>query len=177
MPAMDAHITTARLPPLRAQATHATPLGPVLLAAGEGGLAGLWFEGQRHHPGSLDAPEAPRHPVLLATRRALDRFWQGDAQAFDDLPLDLLGTPFQRAVWAALRRIPVGATCSYGELAQQAGRASASRAVGAAVGRNPVSIIVPCHRVLGSDGALTGYAGGVERKQALLQHEAGMAAR
>jgi len=101
----------------------------------------------------------------------LQRYFAGTLMSFD-LPLDLLGTPFQRSVWQALLRIPAGRTCSYGELAHAIGKPAAARAVGAAVGRNPVSLVVPCHRVLGAGGALTGYAGGVERKRALLELEA-----
>ena len=154
-----------------AQATIATPLGPLLLARTAQGVAGAWFEGQKHHPGAIDAPELPRDPLLARTARQLrDYFDKGD-EAFD-LPFDLRGTPFQRRVWQALLDIPAGGTCSYADIARVIGAPQALRAVGAAVGRNPVSVIVPCHRVLGSDGSLTGYAGGVERKQALLALEA-----
>jgi methylated-DNA-[protein]-cysteine S-methyltransferase len=154
-----------------AQATVATPLGPVLIARTATGLAGLWFENQKHHPGVLYAPLRPDDPLLRQAADQLRRYFAGDAQAFD-LPLDLHGTPFQQAVWQALLRIPAGATRSYGEIAQAVGAPQAVRAVGAAVGRNPASLVVPCHRVLGRDGALTGYAGGVDRKRALLALEA-----
>lgn len=148
-----------------------TPLGPVRIARTATGLAGLWFEGQKHHPGALQAPLQPDDPLLREAAAQLRRYFAGDIRAFD-LPLDLQGTPFQRTVWQALLRIPAGRTCSYGELAQAIGRPRAVRAVGAAVGRNPASLVVPCHRVLGQDGSLTGYAGGVQRKQSLLQLEA-----
>jgi methylated-DNA-[protein]-cysteine S-methyltransferase len=154
-----------------AQALVDTPLGPVRIARTANGLAGLWFEGQKHHPGALKAPMLPTDPLLREAAAQLQRYFAGDASAFA-LPLDLQGTPFQRAVWEALLRIPAGRTCSYGELARAIGRPSAVRAVGAAVGRNPASLVVPCHRVLGQDGSLTGYAGGVQRKQSLLQLEA-----
>lgn len=154
-----------------AQALVDTPLGPVRIARTANGLAGLWFEGQKHHPGVLQAPLQPDDPLLREAAAQLRRYFAGDARAFA-LPLDLQGTPFQRAVWEALLRIPAGRTCSYGELARAIGRPSAVRAVGAAVGRNPASLVVPCHRVLGQDGSLTGYAGGVQRKQSLLQLEA-----
>lgn len=154
-----------------AQALVDTPLGPVRIARTAKGLAGLWFEGQKHHPGALQAPLQPDDPLLREAAAQLRRYFAGDARAFA-LPLDLQGTPFQRAVWQALLRIPAGRTCSYGELARAIGRPSAVRAVGAAVGRNPASLVVPCHRVLGQDGSLTGYAGGVQRKQSLLQLEA-----
>ena len=152
-----------------------TDLGVVRLAAGAGGLVGLWFDGQRHLPAHLDGPGAwpgdDAHPVLRAAALQLQQYLAGTRQAFE-LPLDLSGgTPFQQAVWCALLAIPSGATTSYGALARQIGQPAAVRAVGAAVGRNPISIVVPCHRVLGSGGALTGYAGGLTRKQALLRLE------
>jgi len=156
------------------QSTWDSPLGPINLCATPQGLAGLWFHDQRHRP---DATWFQRwaidnqQPVLLETQRQLRAFFDGTLKRFD-LPLDLTaGTPFQRAIWAALQGIPMGHTNSYGEVAQQVGRAAAVRAVGAAVGRNPVSIVVPCHRVMGANGALTGYAGGLDRKTALLSLE------
>jgi methylated-DNA-[protein]-cysteine S-methyltransferase len=144
--------------------------------ATEQGLAGLWFDGQKHHPGPLLVPEDPQHPTLQATARWLGAYW---ARAQDGGPapaLDLSsGTPFQRAVWAALLNIPPGSTSTYAAIAAAAGSPAAVRAAGAAIGRNAVSLVVPCHRVLGSGGALTGYAGGLERKRALLAHEGGLA--
>ncbi len=149
-----------------------SPLGPMLIAARTGELAGLWFEGQKHWP--ADAQGWLRddgHPVLVQARRQLDDYFAGRRAGFD-LPLDLSGgTAFQARVWQALRRIPAGTTLSYSALAASIGAPAAVRAVGAAVGRNPVSIVVPCHRVLGAGGALTGYAGGLERKNALLRLE------
>jgi methylated-DNA-[protein]-cysteine S-methyltransferase len=159
------------LPALAAQARITTPLGDLTAAATEAGLAGLWFDGQAHHPGALDAPVRSTHPHIARARAALERYWRGEPVRFDDVPLDLHGTPFQRAVWQALRRIARGGTCSYSDIAAAVGAPAAARAAGAAIGRNPVSVIVPCHRVLGRDGALTGYAGGLERKQSLLQLE------
>jgi methylated-DNA-[protein]-cysteine S-methyltransferase len=108
-----------------------------------------------------------------AAVRALAAYFAGEARALDGLPVVTGGTPFQRTVWAALRRIPAGRTVTYGELAGQVGQPAAVRAVGAANGANPVSIVVPCHRVVGADGSLTGYAGGLERKRWLLAHEKG----
>lgn len=154
-----------------AQALVDTPLGPVRIARTANGLAGLWFEGQKHHPGALRAPLRPDDPLLRDAAAQLQRYFSGESASFE-LPLDLQGTPFQRDVWAALLRIPAGRTCSYGELARSIGKPRAVRAVGAAVGRNPASLVVPCHRVLGQDGSLTGYAGGVQRKQSLLRLEA-----
>lgn len=153
------------------QARYDSPLGPMIVAATDSGLAGLWFEGQRHLPASSGWPHAPDHPVLVAAVAQLRDYFAGRRAQFD-LPLDLHGgTAFQQSVWRALLAIPVGGTTSYGAISQQVGRPSAVRAVGAAVGRNPLSIVVPCHRVLGRDGSLTGYAGGLERKSALLELE------
>ena len=153
-----------------AQATTLSALGPILLARTASGLAGAWFAGQKHHPGALDLPDRPDDPLLVDAADQLRAYFAGAAVAFD-LPLDLQGTPFQRRVWQALLAIAPGRTRTYGEIAVALGAASAVRAVGGAVGRNPVSVIVPCHRVIGRNGALTGYAGGLERKQALLTLE------
>ena len=154
-----------------AQATTLSALGPILLARTASGLAGAWFAGQKHHPGALGVPDRPDDPLLVNAADQLRGYFAGAAVAFD-LPLDLQGTLFQRRVWQALLAIAPGRTRSYGEIAVALGAASAVRAVGGAVGRNPVSVIVPCHRVIGRDGGLTGYAGGLERKQALLALEA-----
>ena len=153
-----------------AQCVIDSPLGPVLLARTAKGLAGAWFEGQKHHPGALAAPVRADDPLLKRVAMYLQSYFAGEGAAFD-VPLDLLGTPFQQAVWTALLTIPAGSTRSYGDIAKGVAAASAVRAVGGAVGRNPVSVIVPCHRVVGSDGSLTGYAGGTDRKLALLKLE------
>lgn len=154
-----------------AQARVDSPLGPLLLARTPRGLAGAWFAGQKHHPGPLRAPERPDDPLLREAARQLADYFDGRGAGFD-LPLDLdHGTPFQRRVWQALRGIAGGRTRSYSELARELDAPTAARAVGAAVGRNPVSVIVPCHRVVGHAGALTGYAGGIDRKRALLALE------
>jgi methylated-DNA-[protein]-cysteine S-methyltransferase len=146
---------------------HETPLGPLTLHAGPSGLTGLSFPGRCRQP--LD--EGTRDPARLAdAARQLDEYFAEDRTAFE-LPIDLTGTPFQRRVWAALREIPYGATVTYTELARAVGRPDIVRAVGAAVGRTPVPIVVPCHRVLGADGSLTGYGGGLARKRALLDLE------
>ncbi len=157
-----------------AQMRYASPLGTLLLARTDSGLAGAWFEAQKHHPATISAPERDDDPLLQRAARQLAAYFEGSDAEFD-VPLDLLGTSFQRAVWRELLQIERGATCSYGDIARKLGTPSASRAVGAAVGRNPVSIIVPCHRVLGSGGALTGYAGGLDRKTALLRLESARA--
>ena len=157
--------------PSTVQARYLSPLGPMIVAATDSGLAGVWFEGQRHLPDSSGWPHAPGHPVLATAVQQLSDYFAGRRTRFD-LPLDLQGgTAFQQSVWQALLAIPSGATTSYGDLSQRVGRPTAVRAVAAAIGRNPVSIVVPCHRVLGRDGSLTGYAGGLERKSALLDLE------
>jgi methylated-DNA-[protein]-cysteine S-methyltransferase len=163
----DTHLVQTRCP---------SPLGPIIIAASPQGLAGLWFvEGQRHLPPELTGPTLwpsdPEHPVLKQVSQQLAEYFAGQRSRFE-LPLDLAcGTAFQQAVWQALLAIPHGNTVSYGEISTRIGNPAAVRAVGAAVGRNPVSIIVPCHRVLGADGSLTGYAGGLDRKTALLTLE------
>lgn len=158
---------------LAAQARLPTPLGTMTAAATAQGIAGLWFDGQAHHPGALDVPDDPRQRWLRALRAQMDAYFaQGTAGFAFDVPLDLAGTPLQRAVWQTLAAVAYGQRLSYGELARRVGRPTAVRAVAAAVARNPVSIVVPCHRVVGHDGALTGYAGGLERKRALLEREA-----
>lgn len=157
-----------------AQCTVASPLGPVLLARTAKGLAGAWFEGQKHHPGTLAAPVRPDDALLKNAAVQLQRYFAGKQPSFE-LPLDLLGTPFQKAVWRALLAIPPGRTSTYGAIARDMAAASAARAVGGAIGRNPVSVIVPCHRVVASDGSMTGYAGGTCRKRALLELESAAA--
>jgi methylated-DNA-[protein]-cysteine S-methyltransferase len=155
--------------PLAAQAAIDSPIGPLLALATEKGLAGLWFDGQKYHPGEFGAPVSPSHPHIAAVRRWLGAYWSGQNPSPDDVSLDLHGTPFQRAVWQALLGIPLGRTMSYGDIARAVG--GVARAAGTAVGRNPVSILVPCHRVIGTNGSLTGYAGGMARKEHLLRHE------
>lgn len=151
-----------------------SPLGAVTLAATHAGLAGLWFNGQRHLPSELATaawPAHEKHPVLIKTAQQLTEYFAGKRRVFD-LPLDLSGgTIFQQTVWQALLGIAPGQTTSYSNISKRINNAAAVRAVGAAVGRNPISIIVPCHRVLGADGSLTGYAGGLDRKTALLRIE------
>ena len=157
------------------QNRYQSPLGMMTLAATRSGLAGVWFDEQRHLPKELASatcwPVAAKHPVLIKTQKQLAEYFAGQRQVFD-LPLDLSGgTVFQQAVWQALLTIASGQTSSYGNVGKTIGNVAAVRAVGAAVGRNPISIIVPCHRVLGSDGSLTGYSGGLDRKTALLKLE------
>jgi methylated-DNA-[protein]-cysteine S-methyltransferase len=152
--------------------THAlvdSPLGPLTLRADDGVLTGLYLPEHRRGPapGTLGARD---DAALPAVREQLAAYFAGQRTAFD-VPLELRGTAFQQRVWAALRDIPYGETWTYGELAARIGAPAASRAVGLANGRNPISIVVPCHRVVGAGGSLTGYAGGVERKRALLDLE------
>jgi methylated-DNA-[protein]-cysteine S-methyltransferase len=153
-----------------------SPVGELLLVASDAGLVAVRFERNRHggDPRDSSVPRAGASPaqarVLDAARTQLDEYFAGARLEFD-LPLDALGTPFQRRVWTALAEIPFGQTISYAELARRVGDVKAVRAVGAANGRNPIPIIVPCHRVIGANGSLVGFGGGLERKQWLLEHE------
>ncbi|MGS0743590.1 methylated-DNA--[protein]-cysteine S-methyltransferase [Glaciimonas sp. GG7] len=155
--------------------THDSPVGTLLIAATDAGVSGVYFENHRHFKGKDGWIAAPEHPHVKRACQQLDDYFAGSRQQFD-LPLDLRGTAFQRAVWEALIAIPFGQSTTYGDHAAGIGKARAVRAVGTAIGRNPVSIIVPCHRVLGASGALTGYAGGLECKAFLLRHEASVLA-
>ena len=157
--------------PKTLRSTLASPLGAMTLAATESALVWVGFDGQKHAPDTSVWPVSNTHPLLRQAAEQLRQYFAGERTAFD-LPLDMdQGTDFQQSVWRQLLGIAAGQTWRYGALSRALGRASAVRAVGAAVGRNPISIIVPCHRVLGSNGSLTGYAGGVDRKQALLRLE------
>lgn len=141
-------------------------LGPLTAAATERGLALLWFDG----PELPDVPHDPAQRWLAQAAAELEAYWTNASTRFT-VPLDLQGTDFQRRVWQALTTIPSGGTCSYRDIAERIGQTAAVRAVGLANGANPVGLIVPCHRVIGRDGTLTGYAGGLARKAALLRHE------
>ncbi|WP_422087561.1 methylated-DNA--[protein]-cysteine S-methyltransferase [Variovorax sp.] len=148
-----------------------TPLGGITMAATDLGLAGVWFDQQRHWPDTTGWIAKDDHPALVEAAAQLRDYFAGKRDHFD-MKLDLShGTAFQQSVWQQLLAIPAGATLTYGTLSAKLGNPTAVRAVGAAVGRNPISVIVPCHRVLGADGSLTGYAGGLERKTALLELE------
>ena len=153
---------------------HESPLGRLLLAASDAGLCGLYFEEHRHFRG-VEGWREGEHPHLERAATQLDAYFNGSLRRFD-LPLDLRGTPFQQAVWRQLSTVAYGATTSYLSHACAIGAERAVRAVGSAIGRNPLSIIIPCHRIVGSDGKLTGYAGGLERKRYLLAFEAAGAA-
>jgi methylated-DNA-[protein]-cysteine S-methyltransferase len=152
--------------------TIPSPVGALTLVAAERHLTAVLWERdspKRVRVGALS--ECPDHPVLRQARRELDEYFAGERITFD-VALDAAGTPFQKTVWAALVTIPYGETRSYAALARQIGHPTAARAVGAANGRNPLSIIVPCHRAVASDGALTGFAGGLDAKRYLLELEA-----
>jgi methylated-DNA-[protein]-cysteine S-methyltransferase len=148
-----------------------SPYGPLTLVAEDGTLCGLHMVAQRHRPAEETFGVRDETP-FAETRDQLEAYFAGELKEFT-LDLRLNGTPFQRRVWDELRRIPYGETRSYGELAELLGAPRASRAVGLANGRNPVGVIVPCHRVIGADGRLTGYAGGLDRKRRLLDFERG----
>lgn len=149
-----------------------TPIGVFVLAGRDGALTGGWFEGQKYFP-VISAERGWREvttPLLNNAECQLQDYFRGERTVFE-LPLAPEGTEFQRRVWAALGSVPCGETTTYAALARALGQPGAFHAVGAAVGRNPISIIIPCHRALGSDGSLTGYAGGLARKRWLLDHE------
>ena len=150
-----------------------SPVGPLMLAAGDDGLRHIEFRENRH-PADRSDWHGGDSPVLQAAEAQLREYFAGERRAFD-LPLAPRGTPFQLQVWHELARIPFGATISYAQLAQRIGKPSAMRAVGAANGRNPLPIVLPCHRVIGADGSLTGFGGGLPTKQFLLQLEGAMA--
>jgi methylated-DNA-[protein]-cysteine S-methyltransferase len=150
---------------------YESPLGPLTLIGGPAGLAGVRFPGKG--PALREADHDP--DALADAAHQLEEYFTGRRRSFE-LRLDLRGTPFQRAVWDQLQALPYGTTVSYGELARRIERPDRVRAVGGAVGRTPVPIIVPCHRVIGSDGSLTGYGGGIHRKAALLSLESSVAA-
>jgi len=148
-----------------------SPVGKLKLVASDQGLAGVLWERENARPAPLsELVVDEQHPVLLETERQLGEYFAGKRKTFS-IQLDLRGTRFQKDVWEALLAIPFGETRSYGQLAKQLGNPRATRAVGAANGRNPVSIIVPCHRVIGSSGKLTGFGGGLETKAHLLNLE------
>jgi methylated-DNA-[protein]-cysteine S-methyltransferase len=147
-----------------------SPIGRLMLASDGTALTGLYMEPSRKTQSTDGWNEDAAAPPLAAALRQLTEYFAGTRREFD-LPLRLRGTEFQKRVWQELTEIPYGQTWSYGELAKRINNPSASRAVGLANGRNPISILVPCHRVIGADGSLTGYGGGLERKRWLLAHE------
>ena len=166
---MSAHATT----------TMTSPVGTLTLLASDAGLRAVLWDGEEpggRVPWPDDVGEDASRPVLVATRVQLTEYFAGERQTFD-LPLDLHGSPFQVKAWRSLATIPFGETTTYGAQARALGDVRKARAVGAANGRNPVSIILPCHRVIGADGSLTGFAGGLDAKRRLLAYEATVRAR
>lgn len=159
---------------MRTHTVMNSPVGPLTLVATDGVLSGVYMDEQRHRP--MENVFGPRDDTQsVEVIEQLKAYFAGDLKDFD-VPLTMAGTDFQRAVWTELQQIPYGETITYGELAERLGRPSASRAVGLANGKNPISIIVPCHRVIGSTGNLTGYGGGLPRKRYLLDFEQGVPA-
>ena len=152
--------------------TYDSPIGLLTLAADGESLTGLWMEGQLHfaqgHPKLQSKPDLPVFRQVVAW---LDDYFAGKAPSAEDLPLKPTGSPFRQEIWRILVRIPYGKTVTYGQIATMLGRPMSAQAVGNAVGHNPIGIIIPCHRVLGNGGKLTGYAGGTDRKHWLLRHE------
>lgn len=161
---------------MQSLAFYDSPLGKMSIAADEEGIIGIWFCGQKYDQRSVDPHVQKRETAMIdEAKRYLDLYFTGKEPPFTP-PLHLLGTPFQILVWRLLREIPYGSTCTYREIAQKVARemqhnSMSAQAIGGAVGHNPISIIIPCHRVIGSDGSLTGYAGGIARKQYLLTLE------
>ena len=161
---MDSNVSTCRVP---------SPLGEILLVADATGeaLCGLYLAGQKYFPtGASQWSERRSLPLLRDVAAQLREYFAGARERFD-VALAPAGTPFQRSVWSEIAKVPFGETISYAELARRCGRPAAVRAAGAATGRNPITVIIPCHRIVGSAGALTGYAGGLERKRKLLELE------
>ena len=162
-------------------ARFASPVGELILTASETALTGVFFPTSRrgaaptHHADWIEGGGGPAGQVLERAAEQLAEYFDRERTTFD-LPLEALGSPFEHRVWNALRAIPYGVTTSYGELARKLGDVSATRAVGAANGKNPIPIIIPCHRVVGAKGELTGFGGGLDRKRWLLEHEGALMA-
>ena len=156
---------------MRYYGTYDSPYGQMLLVASNDGICGVFFKGQKYFP-QQDAnwQRAPAQAILKQAKRELAEYFAGERRRFE-VALDPDGTAFQRSVWNAISRVGFGETITYAMLAANAGHRGSARAAGAATGRNPIGIIVPCHRIMGSNGSLTGYAGGLERKRALLALE------
>lgn len=156
---------------------YSSPLGRLTLAEENGALVGLWLENQKYYPQNLENNPADS-PILTKAAAWLDRYFAGERPSPQELNLAPKGSDFRREVWEILCRIPYGQTTTYASIARELAQSQglprmSAQAVGGAVGHNPISIIIPCHRVLGTDGSLTGYAGGIERKQWLLEWEKG----
>ena len=154
----------------RTTTTVPSPIGPIILTAVDGVLSGVYTDADGHRP-PADSLGKPDPAAFTEAAEQLRAWFAGETTAFDVAMEPVIGTPFQRRVWAALAEIGYGQTATYGEVAAAVGQPTAVRAVGAANARNPLCIVVPCHRVVGADGSLTGYSGGIERKSWLLNHE------
>ena len=153
---------------------YESPYGQMLLVADDAGLAGVYFDGQKYLPTVASQwRRDAQHATLRQAKRELAEYFAGKRKRFE-LKLAPAGTPFQRSVWKAISNVEFGQTITYGELAERSGCPGSARAAGAATGRNPIGIVVPCHRIVGANGSLTGYAGGLERKRALLALESGI---
>jgi methylated-DNA-[protein]-cysteine S-methyltransferase len=157
---------------------YQSPLGLMTLASDGDNLVGLWLDGQKYHGGTILSKTTTRddHPIFVSSKRWLDRYFRGEQPIIADLPLAPIGSAFRQSVWQILCQIPYGKTITYREIAQQIANQTgktgmSSQAVGGAVGHNPISIIIPCHRVIGAKGSLTGYAGGIDVKIKLLELE------
>ncbi len=153
---------------------YKSPIGIITMACdSDENLVGLWIEGQKYFEDSIKSEITVDDTlaVFQKTKNWLENYFNGDKPAISELPLAPIGTGFRQKVWQILCKIPYGEVCSYGDIARQLGKRMSAQAVGGAVGHNPISIIIPCHRVVGSNGDLTGYAGGVEIKAKLLKHE------
>lgn len=155
---------------------YSSPLGMITIAGENSVIRGLWFEGQKYYPSDIPEYSDDIAESLALACRWLDAYFAGNMPPTDTLPLAPVGSTYQRLVWSCLQRIPYGQTVTYGQLAAEVAaklgvKSMSAQAIGGAVGRNPISVIIPCHRVIGANGSLTGYAGGIERKQWLLRHE------
>jgi len=166
---------TSALSTERTHVTVASPIGPLTLVAADGKLVALYLAAQRHRPedATLGGPGDAADEPFASAARQLTQYFAGERTEFT-LPLAPAGTEFQQKCWAALQTIPYGHTWSYGQLAEKIGKPTAIRAVGLANGKNPIALVIPCHRVIGSDGSLTGYGGGLDRKRYLLDLESGL---
>lgn len=161
------------MPKKYAKMLYVSPVGELSLVADDHYLLGIWFQGQKHFERGLEAGcivDVPSHPVLKQVASYLDSYFSGQDQDLSELPLAPIGSEFEKKVWSYLREIPFGQTVTYGQIAKDLHVAS-PQAIGGAVGRNPWSILVPCHRVLGAGNRLTGFASGIDKKACLLKHE------
>jgi methylated-DNA-[protein]-cysteine S-methyltransferase len=149
-----------------------SPIGDIVIVATQDVLAGCYFVGQRYFPNASNWQQKLDHPILQQTKKQLSAYFSKQHQQFD-LPVSPSGTAFQKTVWQALCNVPYGKTASYQDIANAIGKPTATRAVGTAIGKNPISILIPCHRIIGTDRKLHGYAGGLDKKEFLLQLEQG----